>query len=296
MLPRFPIIRAPTYPCEFKGTLLSLFKPYSDEQIAAATKRARHNIIEMIYAGGSGHPGGSLSAVEILAGLYLRVMKHDPSDPRWPDRDRFVLSKAHAVPVLYAYLAECGYLDEKELGTFRQLNSRLQGHSKMGSVPGVEMSGGSLGQGLSFSIGHCLAARLDGRDYRVFCLLGDGEQDEGQVWEAAMAAAHYGLDRLVAIIDRNGVQNDGHVKDIMRQDPLPDKWAAFGWDVLEVDGHAQDAVIEALEAPIAAGKPRAIIAETVKGRGVSFMQGTAAWHGRAPNAGERERALAEIDV
>ena len=250
----------------------------------------------MIYAGGSGHPGGSLSSVEILAALYLRVMKHDPENAQWPDRDRFVLSKAHAVPVLYAYLAECKYFDESEINTFRQLNSRLQGHSKMGSVPGVEMSGGSLGQGLSFSIGHLLAARLDNRDYRVFCLMGDGEQDEGQVWEAAMSAAHYGLDHLTAIIDRNGVQNDGHVNDIMRQDPLPDKWAAFGWDVIEIDGHNQAAVIEALEKPNDTGKPRVIIAETVKGKGVSFMQGTAAWHGRAPNKDERERALAEINA
>jgi transketolase len=250
----------------------------------------------MIYAGQSGHPGGSLSAVEILAALYLRVMKHDPENPQWPDRDRFVLSKAHAVPVLYAFLAECKYFPEAEITTFRQLNSRLQGHSKMGSVPGVEMSGGSLGQGLSFSIGHCLAARLDGRNYRVFCLMGDGEQDEGQVWEAAMAASHYGLDNLVAIIDRNGVQNDGHVNDIMRQDPLPDKWEAFGWDVLEIDGHDQAAVLKALETPNATGKPRMIIAATTKGKGVSFMQGTAAWHGRAPNADERVRALAEINA
>jgi transketolase len=248
----------------------------------------------MIYAGNSGHPGGSLSAVEILAALYLRVMKHDPADPHWPDRDRFVLSKAHSVPVLYAYLAECGYFDESELGTFRQLDSRLQGHSKMGSVPGVEMSGGSLGQGLSFAIGHALAARLDGRSYRTYCLMGDGEQDEGQVWEAAMAAAHYRLNNLVAIIDRNGVQNDGYVVDIMRQEPLADKWRAFGWDVLEVDGHNQTQVIDALQRANITDCPRVIIAYTVKGKGVSFMENTHAWHGRAPTADERVRALAEI--
>ncbi len=249
----------------------------------------------MIYAGQSGHPGGSLSSVEILAGLFLRVMRHDPSDPQWPDRDRFVLSKAHCVPVLYAYLAETGYLPFEELMTFRQLNSRLQGHSKAGSVPGVEMSGGSLGQGLSYSVGQCLAARLDGRDYRVYCLLGDGEQDEGQVWEAAMSAAHYGLENLTAIVDRNGVQNDGYVADIMRQDPLADKWRAFGWDVQEIDGHDRGAVIAALErSKQAQGRPSVIIAKTVKGKGVSFMQNTAAWHGKAPNADERQRALAEI--
>ena len=249
----------------------------------------------MIYAGQSGHPGGSLSAVEILAGLYLRVMRHDPENSVWPDRDRFVLSKAHAVPVLYAFLAECGYLAEEELSTFRRLDSRLQGHSKMGSVPGVEMSGGSLGQGLSYSIGHCLAGRLDGRDYRVYCLLGDGELDEGQVWEAAMAAAHYELGSLTAIVDRNGVQNDGYVIDIMRQEPLAAKWSAFGWDVQEIDGHDQAAVIQALEASKShTAGPSVIIAHTVKGKGVSFMQNTHAWHGKAPNAEERERALAEI--
>jgi transketolase len=249
----------------------------------------------MIYAAQSGHPGGSLSAVEIVASLYLRIMRHDPANPAWPDRDRFILSKAHCVPVLYAFLAECGYLADEELLSFRRLNSRLQGHSKMNSVPGVEMSGGSLGQGLSFSIGHCLAARLDSRDYRVYCLLGDGELDEGQVWEAAMAAAHYGLANLTAIVDRNGVQNDGYVKDIMRQEPLADKWRAFGWDVQEVDGHNFRAVIKALEhAKSRTEGPAVVIAHTVKGKGVSFMENTHVWHGKAPNADERERALAEI--
>jgi transketolase len=249
----------------------------------------------MVYAAGSGHPGGSLSAVEIVAGLYLRVMRHDPSDPAWPDRDRFILSKAHTVPVLYAFLAECGYIPVEELQTFRKLNSRLQGHSKAFTAPGVEMSGGSLGQGLSYGIGQCLAGRLDGRDYRVYCLLGDGELDEGQVWEAAMAAAHYELGSLTAIIDRNGVQNDGFIVDTMRQEPLAEKWRAFGWDVQEIDGHDQTAVIQALEASnSSSGRPAAIIAHTVKGRGVSFMENTHVWHGKAPTAEERERALAEI--
>jgi transketolase len=250
----------------------------------------------MVYAGGSGHPGGSLSAVEILAALYLRVMRHDPADPEWRDRDRFVLSKAHAVPVLYAFLAECGYMPVEEITTFRKLDSRLQGHSKMNSVPGVEMSGGSLGQGLSFSIGQGLAGRLDGRNYRVYCLLGDGELDEGQCWEAAMAAAHYRLNNLVAIVDCNGVQNDGHVVEIMRLDPLADKWRAFGWDVLEVDGHNQTEVIDAVQRANITECPRVVIAYTVKGKGVSFMENTHVWHGKAPNAEERERALAEIDA
>ncbi len=249
----------------------------------------------MTHAAGSGHPGGSLSAVEVVAALYLRIMRHDPAQPQWPERDRFVLSKAHCVPVLYAFLAETGYLPAEELTRFRKLDSRLQGHSKMQSVPGVEMSGGSLGQGLSFSIGQCLAGRLDARDYRVYCLLGDGELDEGQVWEAAMAAAHYGLGNLTAIVDRNGVQNDGRVVDIMRQEPLAAKWRAFGWQVQEVDGHDQRQVIEALErAAGACDCPSVVIAHTVKGKGVSFMEGNYVWHGKAPNAEERERALAEI--
>jgi transketolase len=250
----------------------------------------------MTHAAASGHPGGSLSSVEILGALYLGgVLRHDPANADWPERDRFILSKAHAVPVLYAYLAECGYIPFEELVTFRKINSRLQGHSKAGSVPGVEMSGGSLGQGLSYSIGQALAARLDGRDYRVYCLLGDGELDEGQIWEAAMAAANYGLENLTAIVDRNGVQNDGFVIDIMRQEPLADKWRAFGWQVFEIDGHDPKALLEALvSAKHTKGCPSAIIAKTVKGKGVSFMENTAAWHGRGPNAEERAKALAEI--
>jgi transketolase len=274
----------------------------------------------MIFAAQSGHPGGSLSAVEILAALYLRVMRHDPERPDWPDRDRFVLSKAHSVPVLYAFLAECGYFPAEELMTFRRINSRLQGHSKVNSVPGVEMSGGSLGQGLSYSIGQCLAARLDGRDYRVYCLLGDGELDEGQVWEAAMAAAHHQVSNLTAIVDRNHVQNDGfgdyervsvdgrpvpggwvrpdgHTVNIMNLEPLADKWRAFGWRVQEVDGHDVHALVEALErAKGSLGGPSVIIAHTVKGKGVSFMENNPAFHGKAPNPEERERALAEIGV
>ncbi|HLF71832.1 MAG TPA: transketolase [Dehalococcoidia bacterium] len=252
-------------------------------------------MIDMTFYAQSGHPGGSLSSVEILAALYLRLMRHDPERADWPDRDRFILSKAHAVPVLYAFLAECGYFPFEEMPTFRHIDSRLQGHSKAGSVPGVEMSGGSLGQGLSYSVGQCLAARLDSRDYRVYCLIGDGEQDEGQVWEAAMSAAHYRLGNLTAIVDRNGVQNDGFVKDIMRQDPLADKWRAFGWQVQEINGHDQRAVIDAIEQTRSGSDgPSVIIAETVKGKGVSFMENTAAWHGKGPNAEERERALAEI--
>jgi transketolase len=197
--------------------------------------------------------------------------------------------------VLYAFLAECGYIPFDELSTFRHLNSRLQGHSKYHSIPGVEMSGGSLGQGLSFSVGQCIAGRLDGRDYHVYCLIGDGEQDEGQVWEAAMAAAHYGLDKLTVIIDRNGVQNDGFVKDIMRQEPLTDKWRAFGFNVQELeDGNDIHAVLQALENTRSANGPSAIIAHTVKGKGVSFMENQPAWHAKSPNDDELARAFAEI--
>jgi transketolase len=249
----------------------------------------------MLAAAGSGHPGGSLSAVEILCALYFRIMRHNPQDPAWPDRDRFVLSKGHGVPVLYAVLAECGYLPVEELVTLRKVGSRLQGHSFAGSPPGVEMSAGSLGQGLSYCVGQALAARLDGRDSRVYCLLGDGELDEGQVWEAAMAAAHYSLDNLTAIVDRNGVQNDDFCKNVMRTDPLPDKWQAFGWHVQEVDGHDLSQVIDALEtARNVRGRPSVIIAQTVKGKGVSFMENSAEWHGKAPNPEQTERALAEL--
>ena len=280
----------------------------SIEDIEAVAKRTRRRIITMLAAAGSGHPGGSLSAVEILDALYFRILRHNPTAPLWPDRDRFILSKGHAVPVLYAVLAECGYFPEEELVTLRKLGSRLQGHAfaylppgteglctPIQSPPGVEMCAGSLGQGLSYSIGQALAARLDGRDYRVYCLMGDGELDEGQVWEAAMAAAHHALDSLVAIIDRNRIQNDGFADDILRTDPLPAKWQSFGWHVIEVDGHNVSQLIDAFEAAkTVKGKPTVIIAHTIKGKGVSFMENTASWHGKAPTPEEAERALAEL--
>jgi transketolase len=265
------------------------------QEIEAAARATRRHIITMLAAAGSGHPGGSLSAVEILCALYFRILRHNPQDPAWPDRDRFILSKGHGVPALYAVLAECGYLPVEELTTLRQVDSRLQGHPLAGSPPGVEMSAGSLGQGLSFSIGQALAARLDGRDYRVYCLLGDGELDEGQVWEASMAAAHYSLDNLTAIVDRNRIQNDDFCENVMRTDPLPDKWQAFGWHVQEVDGHDLSQVIEALEkARDARSRPAVVIAHTVKGKGVSFMENNPEWHGKAPTPEQAERALAEL--
>lgn len=266
------------------------------EEMAAAAQRVRRHIVRMLAAAGSGHPGGSLSAVEILCALYFRILRHDPARPDWPDRDRFILSKGHAAPALYAVLAECGYLPVEELTTLRKVGSRLQGHTFAGSPPGVEMSAGSLGQGLSYSIGQCLAGRLDGRDYRVYCLLGDGECNEGQVWEAAMTAAHYGLDHLVAIVDRNGLQNDGWSAEIMNMEPLDEKFRSFGWHVMEIDGHDLGQIVDALEAAgDVPGRPTVIIAHTVKGRGVSFMENNNEFHGKAPTMEQAEQALAELE-
>ena len=265
------------------------------DELTATAKRIRRSIITMLTEAGGGHPGGSLSAVEILCALYFDVLQHDPKRPDWPDRDRFILSKGHAVPVLYATLAEAGYLPVEELMTLRKLGSRLQGHSKINTVPGIEMSAGSLGQGLSYSIGQLLAGRLDGRDFRVYCLLGDGECQEGQTWESFMCAPFHQLDRLVAIIDRNGVQNDWFVNETMEIDPLDAKLEAFGWHVISVDGHDLRQLLDALEeAKGVTGRPTAIIAKTVKGKGVSFMENDPSWHGKAPSAEQMEQALAEI--
>jgi len=265
------------------------------KEMAAMAKKLRRHIIMMTGQAGSGHPGGSLSAVEIVTALFFRVLRHDPRDPRWADRDRFILSKGHAAPLLYSVLAERGYFPVEELSTLRKLNSRLQGHADMTATPGVEMSSGSLGQGLSFGIGVSLAGRIDKRDYRVYVLLGDGECDEGQVWEAAMASAHYKLDNLVAIVDHNDLQLDGPNCEIMNLEPLPDKFKAFGWHVIEVDGHNLSQLIAAFEeARKVKGKPTAIIAHTIKGKGVSFMEGNVDFHGKAPTPAEVEKALGEL--
>ncbi len=271
-------------------------KNYSFAELPGLAKKIRRDIITMIGTAGSGHPGGSLSAVEILTALYFNVLKHNPADPRWADRDRFILSKGHAAPVLYAALAASGYLPEAELCTIRKIDSRLQGHPECGLTPGVEMSGGALGQGLSFGIGVSLAARLYKKDYRTYVLLGDGECDEGQVWEAAMAAAHFKLDKLTAIIDHNGIQLDGWNKDIMGIEPLEQKWQSFGWNAIEVDGHDVVQVIEALKkAQKVTGQPSVIIARTVKGKGVSFMENNPEFHGKVPNAEELKIALKELE-
>ena len=255
----------------------------------------RRHVITMIAKAGSGHPGGSLSAADIVAALFFRVMRYSSSDPKCAERDRFILSKGHAAPVLYAALAESGYFPLEELLTLRKLGSRLQGHTDRTCTPGVEMSSGSLGQGLSFGIGVALAGRLDKQDYRTYVLLGDGECDEGQVWEAAMAAAHFKVDSLVAIVDHNKQQLDGWNRDIMNVEPLGEKWRSFGWHVIEIDGHNLDQLLQAFEqAKLVKGQPTAIIAHTTKGKGVSFMEGNIDFHGRAPTPEEAERALKEL--
>ncbi|HAG11730.1 MAG TPA: transketolase [Desulfotomaculum sp.] len=268
------------------------------EVIARLEKKAkeiRRDIISMTAAAGSGHPGGSLSAADIVTALYFQIMRLDPERPDWPDRDRFVLSKGHAAPVLYSALAERGFFRTSELLTLRKLGSRLQGHPDMKSLPGVEMSTGSLGQGLAVANGMALAGKLDNRDYRVFVLMGDGENQEGMIWEAAMAAAHYKLDNLTAFLDHNGLQIDGPVREVMSVEPVADKWKAFGWDVQVIDGHDLSQIINAVEkAKEVKGRPQMIVAETVKGKGVSFMENNVDWHGRAPNPQETEKALAEL--
>jgi len=262
----------------------------------AMAKQLRRYIITMIAAASSGHPGGSLSAVEIVTALYFHVLRHDPKNPGWPDRDRFILSKGHAAPLLYSVLAESGYFPVEELMTLRRLDSRMQGHTDRGHTPGVEMSSGTLGQGLSFGVGCALAARIDNRAYRVYVLMGDGECDEGQVWEAAMSASHYGLDNIVAIIDRNRIQLAGWCCDVMNTEPLPEKWRAFGWHVIEVDGHDISQLTDAFEkAQEIKEKPTAIIAHTIKGKGVSFMENKAEYHGKAPDPAETRRALEDLE-
>ena len=268
----------------------------SIEEMEAIAKRLRRHIVSMTGKAGSGHPGGSLSAVEIVTALYFSLLRHDPKDPQWSDRDRFILSKGHAAPLLYAALAECGYFPVEELSTLRQLDSRLQGHTDRRACSGVEMSAGSLGQGLSFAIGVALAGRLNLQEYRAYVLLGDGECDEGQVWEAAMAAAHFKLDNLVAIVDNNGQQIDGWNRDVMNLSPFNEKWQAFGWHVIEVDGHDLTQLIDAFnQAKLIKGQPTLIMAHTIKGKGVSSMANNLDFHGKAPTAAEVEIALRELE-
>lgn len=269
------------------------------QHLKKITQEIRVDIIRMLTEAGSGHPGGSLSATEIVTGLFFHKMRHRPDDPFWADRDRFILSKGHCCPVLYAALAKTGYFPKEELLTLRKLGSRLQGHPYPGRpgerLPGVETATGSLGQGLSIAIGMALAGRLAKKTYRVYALLGDGECQAGQVWEAAMLAPKAGLDHLCVIVDRNKIQNDDFVENTLSLEPFRAKWEAFGWHVIEVNGHDISQVLEALEkAEAVKGKPTVIIADTIKGKGVSFMENNPDWHGKAPNREEGERAIQEI--
>lgn len=258
-------------------------------------KIVRRHIIRMTAAAGSGHPGGSLSATDLLVALYFSKLRHDPANPKWPDRDRFHLSKGHCAPAWYAVLAEAGYFPVETLITLRKLGSPLQGHPDMKVTPGVEMSSGSLGQGLSVGVGMALAAKLDGRSWRTYVMIGDGECQEGQIWEAAMAAAHYKLDNLCAILDYNNLQIDGRVSEIMAIEPITDKWRAFGWHVINIDGHDFVQILAAYdEAEKTKGRPSIIIAKTIKGKGVSFMENNVEWHGVAPNKELAEKALREL--
>ena len=268
--------------------------PGDEQELGRIANRLRRRAIEMICCAQGGHPGGSLSVAEILAVLYFRVLRVDPARPDWEDRDRFVLSKGHAAPIYYATLAERGYFPEELLSTCGEIDSCLQGHPDM-RTPGVDMSSGSLGMGLSAAVGMALGARLKRQDLRVFALLGDGEIQEGQVWEAAMAAAKYRLDHLVAIIDNNRLQVVSSVEAAMPIEPVADKWRAFNWHVLEVDGHNVGEILEACAAAIAErGGPTVIIAHTTKGKGVSFMENVVVWHSQVPTEAERDQALAEL--
>ncbi len=274
---------------------MARFPPELVEELERKALILRRHVVRMTALAGSGHPGGSLSAADIVAALYFCIMRHDPKNPDWPDRDRFVLSKGHACPVVYAALAECGYFPVEELRNLRKLGSFLQGHPDRRKTPGIEVSTGSLGQGLAVANGMALAGKMDGKDYRVFVLLGDGEIDEGSVWESAMAAAHYKLDNLTAILDYNGLQIDGRNEEIMNIEPVAEKWRAFGWNVLEIDGHDMRQILAALSPEQRVeGKPTFIIAHTVKGKGVSFMEWALEFHGKAPTKEQALQALREL--
>ncbi len=268
---------------------------YTVSELEKMADRLRLHVIEMTYAASSGHPGGSLSSAELLSVLYFHSMRHKPSDPSWDGRDRFILSKGHVAPILYAALAEAGYFPVDELLTLRKIGSRLQGHPVRGKLPGVEMSTGSLGQGLSMAAGIALAGKMDGKDYRTFCLLGDGELQSGQNWEAAMFARQYGLSGLIAFVDRNRLQITGNTEDAVGLDPLPEKWRAFGWNVIIVDGHSVRELIEAVDKASRSRKnPTVVIMNTVKGKGVSFMENNAGFHGRACSESEYRKAVGEL--
>lgn len=267
----------------------------SIDQLQSIAKTIRKDIVEMLTESCSGHPGGSLSAVEIMTTLYFDEMNVDVNEPHDSNRDRFVLSKGHAAPVLYSALAEKGFFAKEELMKLRKTGAMLQGHPNMNYVPGVDMSTGSLGQGISTAVGMAIAGKLDEKNYRVYTLLGDGELEEGQVWEASMCAAHYKLDNLTAFVDFNGLQIDGNVTDVMNCTPIDEKFKAFGWNVINIDGHDFEAIRKALdEAKTTKGMPTVVVCKTIKGKGVSFMENQAGWHGAAPSKEQCEQAIAEI--
>ncbi len=264
-------------------------------ELAKIATKIRENAIEAVYSAASGHPGGSLSVADILTVLYFEVMNLDPQDPKNENRDRFVLSKGHCSPALYATLAHRGFFPVEDLKTFRHIDSYLQGHPDMKGVPGVDMSTGSLGQGISAANGMAISAKIRGKDYRVYSVLGDGELEEGQVWEAAMFAAHYKLDNLTAFVDFNGLQIDGKISDVMSPLPIDEKFKAFGWNVIVIDGHNLEEIYEAINtAKNTKGQPTVIIAKTVKGKGVSYMENEAGWHGNAPKKEQYELAVKEL--
>ena len=264
--------------------------------LKSLTRDMRVDIVRMIEAAGNGHPGGSLSIIDTLAVLYFKQLRHDPSKPDWADRDRVILSKGHACPALYAVMAYTGYFPKEQLKTLRKLGSPLQGHPDRLRLPGIEFSTGSLGQGLSVGLGMAMAAKLDKKDYKTFVILGDGELQEGQNWEAFMAAPKFGADNLIVLVDHNNGQIDGPVTEVMDIEPLADKFRSFKWDVQSIDGHNLDAIEQALIKAKAAknGKPQIIIEKTIKGKGVSFMENNIAWHGNAPKKADADKAVEEI--
>ncbi len=267
------------------------------ELLKRAANQVRRDVVTMLAEAGSGHPGGSLSIAEIITALYLAYMRHNPADPEWPERDRFVLSKGHACPALYSILSLCGYFERDALSTLRRLGSILQGHPDSKRCPGVEISSGSLGQGLSTALGMALAAKMDGRTYRVFAMIGDGESEEGQIWECAMAAAHYKANNLIVALDNNELQIDGPIREVVNPHPFPEKWQAFGWRVVgPADGHDFRSIFAALDEALSPdSRPSICIFRTLKGKGVHFMENQVEWHGKAPDKQQLAQALSDLD-
>ena len=268
----------------------------TNEELEIMAKKVRKGIIEAVYSNNSGHPGGSLSIADILTVLYFKEMNINPKNPKWEDRDRLVLSKGHCSPALYSCLANRGYFPVEDLKTFRNINSYLQGHPDMKNIPGVDMTTGSLGQGLSSANGMAIAGKMEGKNYRVYCILGDGEIEEGQIWEAAMTSAKYKLDNLCVIVDNNNLQIDGTIEEVMRPYPIDEKFKSFGFQIINIDGHNIREIIDALDvAKNVKEKPVCIIAKTIKGKGISYMENKAEWHGKAPNEEQYELALKELE-